>query len=66
MAPALDLFRVDGRVALVTGASRGLGAAMATALADAGADVALHATTQPATDTAELHRSAPAAGVRSC
>ena len=53
MAPALDLFRLDGRVALITGASRGLGAAMAAALADAGADVALHATTQPATDTAE-------------
>jgi 2-deoxy-D-gluconate 3-dehydrogenase len=38
---ALDLFRLDGRVAIVTGASRGLGAAMAVALADAGADVAL-------------------------
>jgi len=34
-------FRLDGRVAIVTGASRGLGAAMATALAEAGADVAL-------------------------
>ena len=38
-----DRFRLDGRVALVTGASRGLGAAMARALAEAGADVALHA-----------------------
>jgi 2-deoxy-D-gluconate 3-dehydrogenase len=56
MPPVLDLFRVDGRVALVTGASRGLGAAMATALADAGAAVALHATAQPATDTAECIR----------
>jgi 2-dehydro-3-deoxy-D-gluconate 5-dehydrogenase len=37
-----DMFRVDGKVALVTGSSRGLGAAMATALADAGADVVLH------------------------
>lgn len=37
-----DLFRVDGKVALVTGSSRGLGAAMATALAEAGADVVLH------------------------
>jgi NAD(P)-dependent dehydrogenase (short-subunit alcohol dehydrogenase family) len=52
MSAVLDLFRVDGRVALITGASRGLGAAMATALAEAGADVALHSTTQPATDTA--------------
>jgi 2-deoxy-D-gluconate 3-dehydrogenase len=37
-----NLFRLDGEVALVTGSSRGLGAAMATALAEAGADVVLH------------------------
>jgi 2-deoxy-D-gluconate 3-dehydrogenase len=37
----LDLFRLDGQVAIVTGASRGLGAGMAVALAEAGADVAL-------------------------
>lgn len=37
----LDTFRLDGRVAIVTGASRGLGAAMAGALAEAGAKVAL-------------------------
>jgi 2-dehydro-3-deoxy-D-gluconate 5-dehydrogenase len=36
----LDSFRLDGRVALVTGASRGLGQGMAIALAEAGADVA--------------------------
>jgi 2-deoxy-D-gluconate 3-dehydrogenase len=35
----LDLFRLDGKVALVTGAARGLGQAMATALAEAGADI---------------------------
>src|SRR3954469_4703995 len=38
----LDAFRIDGQVALVTGASAGLGAAMAIALAAAGADVAVH------------------------
>jgi 2-deoxy-D-gluconate 3-dehydrogenase len=38
----LDKFRLDGRVALVTGASAGLGAAIAVALAEAGADVACH------------------------
>ena len=36
----LDLFRLDGKTALVTGAGRGLGQAMAIALAEAGADVA--------------------------
>lgn len=49
---ALDLFRLDGRVALVTGASRGLGAAMAAALAEAGADVVLHSSERPAATTA--------------
>ena len=34
-------FRLDGKIALVTGAARGLGRACALALADAGADVAL-------------------------
>jgi 2-deoxy-D-gluconate 3-dehydrogenase len=42
-ATSLDLFRLDGKVALVTGSSRGLGGEMARALAGAGADVALHA-----------------------
>jgi NAD(P)-dependent dehydrogenase (short-subunit alcohol dehydrogenase family) len=39
-AGVLDTFRLDGRVAIVTGASSGLGVAFARALAEAGADVA--------------------------
>ena len=42
-----SLFDLTGKIALVTGASRGLGAGMALALADAGADVAIHASVQP-------------------
>jgi NAD(P)-dependent dehydrogenase (short-subunit alcohol dehydrogenase family) len=37
----LDRFRLDDRVAIVTGASSGLGAAFALGLAEAGADVAI-------------------------
>jgi 2-dehydro-3-deoxy-D-gluconate 5-dehydrogenase len=37
----MDLFRLDGRVALVTGGDKGLGQAMAIAQAQAGADVAI-------------------------
>ena len=39
----IDRFRVDGRVAVVTGASRGIGAGCALALAEAGADLVLSA-----------------------
>src|SRR5215213_5103581 len=37
----IDRFRLDGKVAVVTGASSGLGTAFALGLADAGADVAI-------------------------
>ncbi|HEY4357444.1 MAG TPA: glucose 1-dehydrogenase [Acidobacteriaceae bacterium] len=48
----LDLFRLDGKVALVTGAASGLGAAIATALAQAGAEVAVHGNRRAADETA--------------
>lgn len=43
MTTVLDLFRLDGRVAVITGASSGLGAGFARAFAEAGADVVLGA-----------------------
>jgi 2-deoxy-D-gluconate 3-dehydrogenase len=43
----LDSFRLDGRVALVTGGNRGLGQGCAVALAEAGADIALLGRTEP-------------------
>src|SRR2546422_1525973 len=42
----LDKLRLDGRVAIMTGAGRGLGRAMALALADAGADLVVTARTK--------------------
>ena len=42
----LDKFKLDGKFALVTGASSGLGQAIAIALAEAGADVACHCRTR--------------------
>jgi len=54
----LDLFRLDGKRAVVTGASRGLGRSMALALADVGADVVITGRTQETLDaTAEEIRA---------
>lgn len=58
--PSAPLERMDGRVALVAGASRGLGEAVAEALALAGAEVVLVARTQGALEA--LHDRIGAAG----
>lgn len=49
---SLDRFRIDGRRALVTGGARGIGYEIATALAEAGADVALAGRSLEACETA--------------
>ena len=56
----LDQFKLDGRNAIVTGASRGLGRSIALGLAEAGADVAL----VHRSDAAETQRRIEALGRR--
>jgi 7-alpha-hydroxysteroid dehydrogenase len=58
----LDRFRVTDRVAVVTGAGRGIGAATAVALAQAGADVVISARTED--QLAKVAREIEAAGRR--
>ncbi len=50
----LDQFRLTGKTALVTGAASGLGAAIAVALAEAGASVACHGNRRPADSTSAV------------
>ena len=57
-----DRFRVTGRVAVITGAGRGIGAATAVALAQAGADVVISARTED--QLATVAREVEAAGRR--
>ena len=52
----LESFRLDGKNALVTGSSRGLGAAIAIALAQAGANVGCHGRSADGKATSEQIR----------
>ncbi|HEU5239398.1 MAG TPA: SDR family NAD(P)-dependent oxidoreductase [Pyrinomonadaceae bacterium] len=49
----LDKFKLDGKVAFVTGAATGLGQAIAIGLAEAGADVACHGNSRSPESTCE-------------
>jgi 2-dehydro-3-deoxy-D-gluconate 5-dehydrogenase len=53
----LDQFRLDGKLALVTGSASGLGCAIAIALAEAGAAVACHGNRRSADETTRTIRS---------
>ncbi len=62
------LFGLDGRVALVTGSSRGIGNALARGLAEAGATVVLHGVNEErlTAGAAAMAADFPAGRIRSC
>jgi 2-deoxy-D-gluconate 3-dehydrogenase len=59
----LDAFRLDGQVALVTGGNKGLGQAMAIALAQAGADVGIVSYTGQGNTTLDAIKAAGRRGL---
>jgi 2-dehydro-3-deoxy-D-gluconate 5-dehydrogenase len=61
--PILDQFRLDGRVALVTGCRRGIGRGLARALAEAGADI-VGVSASMETSGSEIEKEVLAAGRR--
>ena len=64
----MDAFRLDGKRALVTGGSKGIGAGLARGLADAGADIVLMARHQKELEQArsELQDTGREIGISVC
>jgi 2-deoxy-D-gluconate 3-dehydrogenase len=62
--PVLDQFKLDGTAAVVTGCTRGIGLAMAEALAEAGANVVGVSASLPEGEESEVARRVTAAGRR--